>query len=172
MWFQDEARVGLHLPKKRRLTARGIKPKQPFEPLYNYYWLYGAVEPESGESFFVELPRLDSDCFSAYLRELGRAYPETVNVVVLDNAPAHTAKAVQVPANVVLVPLPPYCPELNPVERVWQWVRRRLDVFDESVRRNLDALREHVAEIVRGLSAAQVSSLSGYAYILHVLKAL
>ena len=48
LFFQDEARVGLHLPKYRRLTARGVCPVQPFDPVYEYYWLYGAFEPATG----------------------------------------------------------------------------------------------------------------------------
>jgi hypothetical protein len=50
LFFQDEARVGLHLPRYRRVTAPGVCPVQPFDPLYEYYWLYGAVEPATGES--------------------------------------------------------------------------------------------------------------------------
>ena len=50
LFFQDEARVGLHLPTYRRLTARGVCPVVPHQPLYECYWLYGAVEPATGES--------------------------------------------------------------------------------------------------------------------------
>lgn len=76
------------------------------------------------------------------------------------------AAAVVVPRNVVLLPLPPYSPELNPVERLWLHVRQQIDVFDASVRTKLSSLREHVAEIVRSLSAETVQSLTGYDYIL------
>lgn len=170
LFFQDEARVGLHLPKYRRLTAKGVCPVQPFEPVYEYYWLYGAVEPATGESHFWEMPALNSDCFSVYLRELSNAYPDTLNVVALDNAPAHIAKAVVVPENVVLLPLPSYSPELNPVERLWLHVRQQIDVFDETVRTKLDGLRDHVAAIVRSLSAEALRSLTGYDYIVSALR--
>jgi transposase len=131
-----------------------------------YYWLYGAVEPATGESCFWEMPALDAECFSLFLAKLSEAYPESLNVVVLDNAPAHVATAVVVPENVVLLPLPPYSPELNPVERLWLALRRRLDVFDAAVRSTLCGLREHMAELVRSLSAEAVRSLTGYGYIL------
>lgn len=171
LFFQDEARVGLHLPRYRRLTARGVAPVQPFEPLYEYYWLYGAVEPATGESHFWEMPALNAVCFSVYLAKLAEAYPDTLNVVALDNAPAHVARTVRVPANVVLLPLPPYSPELNPVERLWLFVRQQVDVFDESVRTTLDGLREHTAEILRSLAPERVASLAGYGYILDALSA-
>lgn len=165
LFFQDEARVGLHLPRYRRVTARGVCPLVPHQPLYESYWLYGAVEPATGESHFWEMPALDSTCVSVYLAKLAEAYPESLNVVAWDNAPGHVAKAVRVPDNVALLPLPPYSPELNPVERLWLHVRQRVDVFDEAVRTTLGGLQEHVAEILRGLTLEEVRSLTGYDYI-------
>jgi transposase len=123
LFFQDEARVGLHLPRYRRVTACGVCPVQPYQPLYEFYWLYGAVEPATGEAHFWEMPALNAECFSLYLSKLAEAYPETLNVVALDNAPAHVAVAVVVPENVVLLPLPPYSPELNPIERLWAYLK-------------------------------------------------
>lgn len=172
LFFQDEARIGLHLPRYRRLCGRGVRPKQPFEPLYEYYWLYGAVEPATGESHFWELPSLDAECFSLYLAELSKAYAESLCVLVLDGAPAHVASSVGVPENVVLLRLPPYCPELNPVERLWLYVRQHIDVFDVSVRTRLESLREHVGEIIRALAPERVASLTRYGYIGHALNAL
>lgn len=166
LFFQDEARIGLHLPRYRRLTAKGVSPVQPFDPLYEYYWLYGAVEPATGESHFWEMPALDSTCVSVYLAKLAEAYPDSLNIVAWDNAPGHVAKAVRVPENVVLLPLPSYSPELNPVERLWLHVRQQIDVFDEAVRTTLGGLREHVAEIVRSLTVEQLRSVTGYDYIL------
>ena len=142
------------------------------EPLYEYYWLYGAVEPATGEAFYLEMPWLNSECFSIYLRELGTHYGDSLCVVLLDNAPAHLARAVEVPENVVLLFLPPYSPELNPAERLWQDIKRRLDVFDEAVRSSLDGLKAHVAEIVRSYRPAELASLTSYDYLLDALDAL
>ncbi|WP_231465994.1 transposase [Rhodothermus marinus] len=166
LFFADEARIGLHLPRYRRLTARGVAPR------YRFYWLYAAVEPRSGETFYLEMPSLDAECFSVFLREFGRCYGESLNVLVLDNAAAHRARSVEVPENVVLLFLPAYSPEPSPVERLWRAIRARLDVFDARVRSQLEALRAHVAEIVRGLRAVEVSRLTRYDYILAALNAL
>lgn len=158
--------MGLHLPRYRRLTACGVQPVQPVASLYEYYWLYGAVEPKTGEGLFWEMPALDADCFTVFLRELGQAYPETLNVVIADNAPGHVARRVAVPDNVVLWHLPAYSPELNPVERLWLEIRRGIDVFDSAVRSSLAALRESVAAIVRQLTAEQLKRVTGYDYVL------
>ena len=172
LFCQDESRIGLHLPCYRRLTAFGTKPRQLVEPLYEYYWLYGAVEPTTGEAFYLEMPWLNSECFSIYLRELARHYSDSLCVVLLDNAPAHLARAVAVPENVVLLFLPPYSPELNPVERLWQDIKRRIDVFDKAVRSSLEGLKRQVAEIVRSYTSTEIASLTGYDYLLDAVNAL
>ena len=61
-----------------------------------------------------------------FLAELAAGLPEDVHaMLVLDRAGWHRAHALVVPVNVTLVPLPPYSPELNPVERVWLYLRQR-----------------------------------------------
>lgn len=132
----------------------------------------GAVEPATGESHFWEMPALNAECVSVYLAKLAEAYPDTLNVIAWDNAPGHVARAVVVPENVVLLPLPPYSPELNPVERLWLHVRQQVDVFDEAVRTTLNGLKEHVAEILRSLSGDVLRSLTGYDYILAAVSGL
>lgn len=171
LWFEDEARFGLHLPRYRRLTALGLKPQQPFAPLYEYSWLYGAVEPASGESVFLQLPALDAECMSIFLEEISTSAATSLNVVVIDNAPAHIARALVVPENIVLLPLPSYSPELNPVERLWLAIRKKIDVFDQTIRSSIDALEDHVAEIIRALAPKDIASLTGYNYILRSLNA-
>jgi transposase len=118
------------------------------------------------------LPRLDADCFTVFLRQFGQHYAESLNIVLLDQAPAHVAQRVEIPENVVLVWLPAYSPELKPVERLWEDLKRRIDVLDPRVRSSLTALQEHVAGIVRRYSAETIASLTGYAYLVEAISAL
>lgn len=164
--------MGLRLPTPRRLTGFGVKPTLPLAPLYQYYWLYAAVEPATGEHFWLEMPRLDHLCFGAFLRELAREYATSLNVLVLDNAPAHIAGDLAVPENVVLLYLPPYSPELNPVERLWQDLKAQIDVFDTAVRTRLEVLRDHVAEIICRYTPEAIASLTGYTYLLDAVESL
>jgi hypothetical protein len=169
---QDESRLGLHVPVRRRLTGYGVTPIQVVAPLYAYYWLSAAVEPTTGEAFGWELPRLDADCFTVFLRQFGQHYAESLNSVLLDQAPAHVAQRVPIPENVILVWLPAYSPELNPVERRWEDLKRRIDVLDGQVRSNLATLQAHVASIVQRYTAAAIASLTGYAYLVEAAYAL
>ena len=165
VFFQDESRLGLHLPLHRRLTAPGIKPYQRINPVYDYYWLYAAIEPCTGQACWLEMPGLNADNFQAFLQHFSQAYRDSLNLLVLDGASAHRAQRLELPDNVLLMPLPPYCPELNPVERLWQDLKARLKVEQAHVRASLGALRDHVAELIQPIhpSAARfVDRLSLY----------
>jgi hypothetical protein len=169
LFMEDETRLGLHEAMTRRcLTGKGVKPLQPVLPRYEYFWLYGAVEPLTGEALFLEMPALDADCFQAFLDELSRTYPDSLNVMVLDGAPAHIAHRLRIPDNVLLVRLPPYSPELNPIERLWQDLRKWLS---SELPASLDAFKEHVAQILRGYSHETLASITGYEYILQACNA-
>ncbi len=74
------------------------------------------------------MPALDSACFQVFIDQFARTNRESMNVLVIDGAPAHVAGSLVIPDNVVLLRLPPYCPELNPMERVWQDLRQRLTI--------------------------------------------
>jgi DDE superfamily endonuclease len=160
------------LPLHRRLTGYGVKPLQVVEPLYESSWLSAAVEPTTGEAFWWELPSLDATCFGIFRAEFGQAYTESLNLVRRDQAPAHVAQRVSVPDNVVLVWWPAYSPELNPVERLWEDLKARIDGVDTRVRRSLAALQAHVADLVPRYTAATLASLTGYAYLVEAIYAL
>ena len=108
---------------------------------------------------------------SVFLGELSKVAAESLNVVVLDNAPAHIARGLVVAENIVLLALPPYSPELNPVERLWLAIRKKLKVFDETIRTSLRALEEHVGEILRAFTPKEIASLTEYNYIRHSVNA-
>jgi len=118
------------------------------------------------------MPRLDSLCFGVYLRELSKAFSESLNIVIMDNAPALIASDLVVPENIALLYLPPYSPELNPLERLWQDLKARIDVFDARVRSSLAGLRDHVAEIICAYTSDKVASLTGYAYLIDAVNAM
>lgn len=161
-FFQDETRLGLHESvTRRRLTARGVKPTQLVLPRYEYFWLYGAVDPSTGESLFLELPALDTPCFQVFLDEFSRAFPDTLNVLVLDGAPPHTAGSLIIPENVLLFRLPPYSPELNPIERIWPDLRTRMGA---DLPASLKALADCAALAICSYTTDELASLTNFNY--------
>ena len=105
---------------RHRITLPGVGPIQTAKPGYEYFYLYGAIEPDTGQRFFTEHERLNSNCFQDFLDRFSKAFAQSQNVMILDNGQFHKANALSVPSNVELTFLPPYSPELNPVERLWQ----------------------------------------------------
>lgn len=143
----DEARVGLINWHKRRYCPRGVRPPCVVQRKYEWTWFYAAVEPMTGESFSLYLPNLNGDCYEIFLAELSKTYPSDLIVLLKDNAPAHRKQDIEMPHNISPLDLPPYSPELNPVERWFQEFRRALANICFST---IDALHEaltHVLEL-------------------------
>lgn len=91
---------------------------------YQWVYLWAAVDAVAGEIAAMITPTVNTDLMNRFLQGLGDMLQNDEHaVLVLDNAGWHVARALQVPANITLLPLPPYSPELNPVERLWLWLR-------------------------------------------------
>jgi transposase len=127
------------------------------------------VAPISGESFFFELPHLNRLNFQVFLDEFARAFPDSLNLLVLDKSGGHTAKQLHVPANVRLVWLPPYSPELNPIERVWRDLK---DALAWQQFTDVEAQQEYVADVLCAYDAPTLQSLTAYPYFVDAVNAL
>jgi transposase len=122
----DEARFGLISWHRRRYCPKGGRPPYSVRRVYEWTYLYAAIDPTSGESFSLSLPGMDGECFEKFLEELSSVYSAYHLVLVLDNAPSHTSRQISHPENVSLLALPAYAPDLNPVERWFEEFRRAL----------------------------------------------
>ena len=120
MFRQDASRFGLLTVRRRRRTARGVPPSGIGHHGFDGCSVYAAVAPTTGESCCFELPHLNRITCQVCLAALAQAFPDSLHLLVLDKSGGHTAKQLVIPENVRLVWLPPYAPELNPIERVWR----------------------------------------------------
>lgn len=138
----DEMRGGTRTHCKRRWTPRGFRPTCAVKIGYNFVYLYMTIFPVTGECFAMLLPYMNKMCFALFMAELSKSFPTEKIVLVLDGAGAHQASAVKNP-NIGLLHLPPASPELNPVERYFQEMRKALAnrVFD-----NIDQVEEAIVE--------------------------
>lgn len=168
VFAQDESRVGLLPIIRRRITACGVQPIATVTPTFQSFYLYGAVEPTTGESFFLELPALNSETFQLWLDYFAAAFPQTYNILVLDNGAFHKAQALHWPPNVAPVFLPPYSPELNPIERVWRHLK---DQLAEITSKTLEELSQAICRLIQAYSPTTLQSLTGYAYFVQAVHA-
>jgi transposase len=136
---------------------------------FENFYMYGAVEPTTGESFFLELPQLNTVNFQIFLDEFAHHYQASLNIVLMDNGSCHKAKSLVIPDHVVCLFLPPYSPELNTIERLWQDLKARLAWILVA---QLEALERHVETLIRQYSQAAIQSLTSYPYFVHAVNAL
>jgi hypothetical protein len=106
-------------------ARRGSRPRGPRDRRYKWAYIFGAVCPARAATAALVLPKANTDGLSLHLAEIaGQVASGAHAILVLDGAGWHTADDLDVPDNVTLLHLPPYAPELNPVENVWQYLRQ------------------------------------------------
>ena len=127
MWFEDEARFGQKGTLTRRWALRGSRPRVVRDHRFKSAYLFGAVCPERDTGAAVIVSRANTEAMSLLLEEVSRAVtPGAHGVVLMDGAGWHVSGDLVVPANLTLLALPPYSPELNAIEKLWQFMRDNL----------------------------------------------
>lgn len=161
-WFQDEARIGQQGTLTRVWAECGSRPPAPRDQRYASAYLFGAVCPARGVGAGLVLPFANGAMMNLHLTEISHyVAPGAHGVVVVDGAGWHRlGGALRVPDNLTLLHLPPYSPELNPVENIWAWLRgnrlsnRIYDSYDAIVAACCDAWNSLAADPARIASIA------------------
>lgn len=162
LWTQDEAKVGLLPIARHRITAKGVQPTISGEMKREYFYLFGAIEPATGEDFMLEMPSLDSTTFQVFLEEFSRLDKTSYHLMVVDNATAHTTEKLQVPRNIGFIFLPPCSPELNPIERFWRALKDWLSEYEPQM---LEELSELMTVGLNSFSKTKLSSITSFEYL-------
>ena len=124
LWFQDESRVGQQGSTTRQWTIKGTRPRAIQQCQFTYAYIYGAVCPSSGEAVGLVLPSVNGEAMKLHLQAISDAVPEGRHALLIVDGAAWHSKNYEL-SNITLLKLPPYSPELNPVEQVWQWLKQR-----------------------------------------------
>jgi transposase len=158
VWFQDEARFGQQGTLTRQWADTGSRPVAVKQTEYEWLYLFGAVNPLSGESAALLAPTVNSDLMNAHLALISRQVgPDRHVVLVLDQAGWHVSKHLQTPDNLTLLYLPPYSPELNPMERLWLYLREHY--LSNRVYADDDALWDACRAAWNRLDAARLTTV-------------
>jgi transposase len=168
IFCQDESRFGLLPIQRRRITMTGVKPLGTVPSRFESFYVDGAVEPTTGESFFLERPDLNSITFQMVLNEFSHGYQDTLDIILMDNGSCHTAKSLGIPPNAVCLFLPPYSPELHPIERLWREMKDRLAWMLVGT---LAELEHHVEMLITHYAKAAIRSLTSYPYFVDAVNA-
>jgi hypothetical protein len=159
--FQDEGRFGRISDARTCWAPLPLRPTVGSQLVREYVYAYVAVCPADGQISSMILPWVDARLMSIFLAQTAAQFPHEYCVMFLDGAGWHKAHELTVPANMRLLPLPPYSPELNPAEHVWEYIREndiRNQVFDDldevmdTVETSLRHLHES-PEVLRSMTA-------------------
>jgi hypothetical protein len=148
---------------RRRITARGTQPLLAAAYRFESLYLYGAVEPLTGQSFFLELPLLNTQGFQLFLDHFAALDPASFHLLLLDNGAFHKAQALRPPPNVGLIFFPPYAPELNPIERLWRDLK---DWLAHAQPTSLAQLSKLLCTRLTHYTPSALRSLTGFRYLL------
>lgn len=162
-FFFDEGHFGLHSTAMKIWAEKGkpleVRVKQGYENFYSY----SAVSPNSGEPFSLFLPEVNTDMMNLYLEELSKEYSDYKLLLIMDRAGWHRSKSLKIPQNIKITFLPSYSPELNPVEKLWQWLRK--EVTHNNLFETLGKLMDDLTMAYRKLTDADFLRLCHCNYL-------
>lgn len=156
----DEARFGQQGTTTRVWARTGSRPTAVKQTRYEWVYLYAAVEPATGASVALQAPSINTGTMNVFLKMLGDELgPDDHAVLIMDQAGWHKARALVVPDNITILYLPPYSPELNPVERLWAYLRshylsnRAYDDYQHLLNAGAEAWQLLTCEVLRSVCA-------------------
>ena len=144
------------------MTAKGVKPICTFQQIFKSLYLFGAYSPITGDHFELELPECNTETFQLFLEHFSKINPDEFKIILIDNGKFHKGKNLVIPANIKLLFIPPYSPELNPAEKIWQKFKR---AFSGKLFKTLAEVSEFISTQVNSISAKEIKSICGYDYI-------
>jgi transposase len=163
--FEDEARFGRISDPRRCWAPPGVRPEVSTQFIREYEYAFAAVSPQDGLLDTLVLPTVNTEAMGIFLAEVSQRHADEWIVMVLDGAGWHRAKRLKVPANMRLISLPPWSPQLNPVEHVWEEVREKW--FANRVFDSLSVVEEQLMTALKTLEedSPRVASLTGFEWI-------
>jgi putative transposase len=166
--FQDEARFGRLSDPRRCWAPRGIRPHVSAQLVREFTYAFAAVSPQDGVLESLVLPEVTAETMSLFLAEVAARHPADFILMFLDQAGWHKAKALVVPVNMRLEWLPPYSPECNPVEHLWEEIREKW--FANRLFRHLDGVEDTLVTALHTLEqeTERIASITGFDWIISI----
>ncbi len=147
--YFDESRFGTKTKTGLGWFKKGSRTEVKVKLGFKNFYLYSSANPTSGKHFTLLMPNVDTTCMNVYLKELSKEIKEDF-ILIMDGAGWHKSKNLIIPKNIEIILLPPYCPELNPVERLWRYIKD--NTIKNKVFETLVELENLVCEFIKNLT--------------------
>ena len=155
--YQDEAGFGRISKLGKCWAPQGVRPIVASHYIREFRYCYGVVDAHTGQSFFLIAGGCNTEWMNECLRGLSEQFPDDYIVLVMDNAVWHKSRSLVIPHNIEFVFIPPYTPEMNPIEQVWAEIRKR--GFKNRMFKTLNEVIDQLQEVIRGLHWSTLKSI-------------
>lgn len=166
--FQDEGRFGRISNPRRCWAPAGWRPQVPVQMVREYTYAFAAVSPHDGIMVSLVLPEVNAQAMSIFLAEVAARCSDDFVLMVMDQAGWHRARDLIIPDNIRLVWLPPYSPQCNPVENLWEEIREKW--FPNLVFSDLPGVEDTLvgALVVLENDPRRIQSITGFNWIINI----
>ena len=161
--FLDESRFGTRSKLGHGWFERGTRTQVKVKLGFQNFYLYSAVSPITGEAFSYIIPKCNTLCMNFFLKELSKEFSNEKLTIIMDGAGWHKSKSLVVPKNIRIIYLPPYAPELNPVERLWQYIKQT--TVKNKVYESLDDPEDRVSEFINSITVDRFRQVCSADYL-------
>lgn len=144
VFFEDEGRFGRISREMYCWVKKDMVPSVARQMIREYIYAYSAIAPATGDCFSMIAPYCNTESMNYFLSLLAKNYSNYRIVLILDKAGWHISQGIKLPSNLFLMHLPPYSPELNPVELLWREIRRKH--FHNKIFNSLDEVENTLSE--------------------------
>lgn len=169
MLAQDEGRFGRINRPRSCWAPAGMRPDAPAQTVREAVYVFAAVAPSLGNICSLILPTVNTEMMSLFLQHVSRTFSEYFLVMQVDQAGWHCSTSLVIPENIRLIKQPPYSPELNPVEHIWEEIREKY--FHNRVFSSLDEITDMLCSAFDSLAhnPHQVRSMTSFPHLRIVL---
>jgi transposase len=162
-WFFDESRFGTHSKIGHGWFRTGIRTPVKIKLGYKNFYLYSAANPKTGDQFTLLLPNVNINCMNVFLKEFAAVNKSKKIAIVMDGAGWHKSDKLNIPKNIRIIIQPSYSPELNPIEKLWQYIKNH--TIKNKIFTTLKELEDKICKFVKTLTPEIIRSVCGVSYL-------
>lgn len=162
LYFFDESRFGTHSKIGHGWFPKGIRTSVSVKLGFENFYVYSAVSPKTGKDCSLLMPYVNSTCMNVFLGHMEKELEGREILLVMDGAGWHKSKGLKVPKNIEIIYLPPYSPELNPVERLWLYIKQH--TIKNKIYETISLLEDSICDFIKNLKTEQLKQICNYDY--------
>ena len=162
LYFFDESRFGTHSKIGHGWFIKGSRTTVPVKLGFQNFYIYSAVAPKSGKDHSLLMPYVNTECMNVFLDHMSKELKGKEILLVMDGAGWHKSKDLNIPKNIEIIYLPPYSPELNPVERLWLYIKQ--NTIKNRIYENISLLEDSICDFIKNLKIEQIKQICNYDY--------